>query len=56
MNAKLDTAEREELVSQIPLQTFGETSDIANMVAFYVSGKADYVTGQIIRVNGGWYI
>lgn len=56
MNAKLDTTEREELVSQIPLQTFGETSDIANMVAFYVSGKADYITGQIIRVNGGWYI
>ena len=34
----------------------GETRDIANMTAFYVSGKADYVTGQIIRVNGGWYI
>lgn len=56
MNAKLDATEREELESQIPLQAFGEARDIANMVAFYVSGKADYVTGQIIRVNGGWYI
>ena len=38
------------------LQAFGQTEDVANMVAFYVSGAADYVTGQIIRVNGGWYI
>ena len=56
MNAKLDPTEREELASQIPLQAFGEARDIAQMAAFYVSGKADYVTGQIIRVNGGWYI
>lgn len=56
MNAKFNEEEREELASQIPLQAFGEARDIANMAAFYVSGKADYVTGQIIRVNGGWYI
>lgn len=56
MNAKFDAAEREEIVSQIPLQALGEARDIANMTAFYVSGQADYVTGQIIRVNGGWYI
>lgn len=56
MNANLNTQEREELASQIPLQAFGEARDIANMAAFYVSGQADYVTGQIIRVNGGWYI
>lgn len=56
MNAKLNAEEREDLVSQIPLQAFGEARDIANMASFYVSGQADYVTGQIIRVNGGWYI
>lgn len=56
MNALLSADEREELASQIPLQAFGEARDIANMAAFYVSGQADYVTGQIIRVNGGWYI
>lgn len=56
MNAKFDQHEREELASQIPLQAFGEPRDIANMVSFYISGQADYVTGQIIRVNGGWYI
>lgn len=56
MNAKFNAEERENIASQIPLQTFGEARDIANMVTFYLSGQADYVTGQIIRVNGGWYI
>lgn len=56
MNAKFDAEEREMIESQIPLQSFGEALDIANMAAFYLSGRADYVTGQIIRVNGGWYI
>ena len=56
MNAVLDEQERTEIVDQIPLQAFGKTEDIANMVAFLFSGKADYVTGQIVRVNGGWYI
>ncbi|WP_339215564.1 SDR family oxidoreductase [Solibacillus sp. FSL W8-0372] len=56
MNAKFSIEERAEIESQIPLQTFGEVRDIANMAAFYLSGQADYVTGQIIRINGGWYI
>lgn len=56
MNAKFNTEEREMIASQIPLQAFGEARDVANMVVFYLSGQADYVTGQIIRVNGGWYI
>ncbi|MGN7479459.1 elongation factor P 5-aminopentanone reductase [Solibacillus silvestris] len=56
MNANLDVEERENIASQIPLQAFGEARDIASMTAFYLSGQADYVTGQIIRVNGGWYI
>ncbi|MEK4424496.1 elongation factor P 5-aminopentanone reductase [Solibacillus sp. FSL K6-1523] len=56
MNGMLNEQERTDIVEQIPLQTFGKTDDIANMVAFLFSGQADYVTGQILRVNGGWYI
>lgn len=56
MNAMLNEQDRAEIVEQIPLQSFGKTDDIANMVAFLFSGQADYVTGQIFRVNGGWYI
>ena len=57
MNSPLSLVEREtQYVEEIPLQAFGQPTDVANMVRFYVSGQADYVTGQIIRINGGWYI
>ncbi len=42
--------------AQIPLGRFGKPSDIANMVAFLASEKADYITGQVISVDGGMNI
>lgn len=56
MNHQLDADERQSIKEDIPLQRFGRTDDVANMVRFYISGQADYVTGQIIHLNGGWYI
>lgn len=44
---------REGVTGQIPLKRFGETKDIAEMIAFLVSDKADYITGQVIHVDGG---
>lgn len=56
MNHHLSDEEKQQIIDEIPLQRAGKTEEIANLVAFYISGQADYVTGQIIRVNGGWYI
>ena len=42
--------------AQIPLGRFGQPSDIANMVAYLASDKADYITGQVISVDGGMNI
>lgn len=56
MNGHIDAVEREQLVSEIPLQQLGTVDDVARLCAFYISGQADYVTGQIIHLNGGWYI
>lgn len=56
MNGHLSEEELEYIIEDIPLGIIGQTSDVAEMVRFYLSGKADYVTGQIIRLNGGWYI
>lgn len=56
MNQHLSTEDKQLILDEIPLRRAGKTEDIANLVAFYISGQADYVTGQIIRVNGGWYI
>lgn len=56
MNGHLSEEELEYILEDIPLGIIGQTEDVAEMVRFYLSGKADYVTGQIIRLNGGWYI
>lgn len=55
MNAALTEQEWLELEEEIPLGA-GSPEDIAHAVAFLSSGKADYITGQTIRVNGGWLI
>lgn len=56
MNEHLMDEEKQAIVEEIPLHRAGKPEEVANLVAFYVSGQADYVTGQIIRLNGGWYI
>lgn len=42
-----------EILERIPLSRFGEPSDVANLVVFLASDKADYITGQAISVDGG---
>lgn len=56
MNGQLNAEEREMIQAEIPLQRFGHVAEVANMTSFYLSGQADYVTGQILHLNGGWYI
>ncbi len=41
------------MLKAIPLNTFGNPKDIANLVVFLASKKSDYITGQIINVDGG---
>jgi 3-oxoacyl-[acyl-carrier protein] reductase len=44
---------REKLVASIPLGRMGAASEVADVVAFLAGPEAAYVTGQVIRVNGG---
>lgn len=44
---------KEKILTQIPLSTFGDGEDIANLALFLSSDKAKYITGQIINVDGG---
>ena len=41
-------------VSQMPLGRLGRVDDVANTCAFLASDAAEYVTGQLIHLSGGW--
>ena len=56
MTNALPEEQRESLQSEIALGRLGETREIAYMVAFLASDKADYITGQTLHVNGGMYM
>ncbi len=47
---------REEMKKNIPLGYFGAPEDVANAVIFLASSDADYVTGQVLHINGGMYM
>ena len=47
---------KQKYMESIPLGRFGETTDISNVVCFLVSESASYITGEVIRVNGGLYM
>lgn len=44
---------QQRVLDETPLKRWGLPEDIANMARFLVSDDADYVTGQVINVNGG---
>ncbi|NOX46213.1 MAG: SDR family oxidoreductase [Chlorobi bacterium] len=43
----------QQLISAQPTKKLGKPEDIANVISFLVSGKSDFITGQIIHVDGG---
>ncbi|WP_394923404.1 3-oxoacyl-[acyl-carrier-protein] reductase [uncultured Robinsoniella sp.] len=56
MTDVLSDAIKEQSIAQIPLKRFGKVEDIAEMAAFLASDRADYITGQVISVDGGMAI
>jgi 3-oxoacyl-[acyl-carrier protein] reductase len=53
MTEKLDPAVREAYVASIPLKRAGTPEDVAGTCLFLASDAAQYITGQVIRVDGG---
>lgn len=56
MTDAMPEAAKKEVIARIPLQRTGKTEDIAETAVFLASGKAAYITGQVISVDGGMNI
>ncbi|OJW78676.1 MAG: beta-ketoacyl-ACP reductase [Bacteroidetes bacterium 46-16] len=44
-----------ELSGMIPMKRFGTAEEVADLVGFFASKNASYITGQVISINGGLY-
>jgi len=56
MTDKIPENIKAEMMKNIPLQRLGQPSDIADAAEFLISDKASYITGQVLSVNGGYYM
>ncbi len=56
MMSTFSDEDRQLIAQDIPLGEFGRAKNVADTVAFLVSDKAEYITGQVIGVNGGMVI
>ncbi len=56
MNANLDKETMDCLKEEIPLMRIGTPRDVAETIYFLCSEKSDYITGQVISVDGGMII
>lgn len=56
MTKALPDAQREILLSEVPMKRLGSAQDIANAVLFLASDMGSYITGETIHVNGGMHM
>lgn len=56
LSEKLSDDQREAIQAHIPLRRPGVPVEVAHTVLFLCSSMGDYITGQVIRVNGGLYM
>lgn len=53
MTAKLNDEQRAAMLKVVPMKRTSQPSEIAGVVSFLASNKADYITGQVLCVDGG---
>lgn len=56
MNSNLTIEELTDFVDTVPLGRMGSAEEVAQAIYFLASDQADYITGQVIGVNGGYVI
>lgn len=55
MTSGLKEEVKESYINSIPLARFGEPQEIAHAVAYLLSDYSSYITGEVLKVNGGLY-
>ena len=53
MTKNLPDKVKEEIIKSIPMKKIGDPKEVANLVLFLSSNLSDYITGQVINVDGG---
>lgn len=53
MTASLNENNKEFIKNNVPLKRLGSAQDVANVVSFLISDESNYITGQVINVDGG---
>jgi 3-oxoacyl-[acyl-carrier protein] reductase len=56
MTAGLTQELKDKMSSAIPLARIGNAEEVAHAVAFLASDSASYITGEVVKVNGGMYM
>ena len=56
MTAALSAELKEKMAAAIPLSRIGNAEEVAAAVAFLASDAASYITGEVLKVNGGMYM
>lgn len=56
MTSSLSDAVKENYLNGIPLKRMGNAIEVANLVSFLLSKASSYITGEVIKIDGGLYI
>lgn len=56
MTAGIKDAKRKDILRDIPVRRFGQAAEVAALVCFLCGDAADYITGQVISVDGGLFM
>lgn len=56
MTDSLDQKVKEQYLSEIPLKRFGQAKEVGELVCFLLSSSSSYITGEVIKIDGGLYI
>ncbi len=53
MTDELNEAVKEGIIEQVPLARFGKAEEVADLVSFLASDNANYINGEVIKIDGG---